>query len=255
MHRPYDNAQTVADEAAILADFAQRSQDSLAKHPHQKNLVYGNQNRQSYDFFACDKPQGTVVFIHGGYWQWCEKEDFAFVAPYCLAQNWQCLLIEYPLAPKATMGDIVDSVALALEHLQQRTDLGKHIIGIGHSAGAHLLAMHQHHTLFDEVHLLSGLYDLSPIAKTHLNDAIKLSEIDISKFSPMSQIPLHDIPIYIAYGQDELPELTQQSGNYGQILSSNGCNTMTWPMPDTNHYTILDRYFAQHFSAKTPCND
>ncbi len=246
-HRLYDNAQTVVDENAILSDFIHRSQQALNKYPS-STTTYGNNNRQDYTFFPCDQAQGTVVFIHGGYWQWCRKEDFAFLAHDCLAQNWQCILLEYPLTPHVTLTNIVDSVALALNHLNQRTDLGDYIIGIGHSAGAHLLAMHQNHALFDELHLLSGIYDLSPLQNTHLNDALQLSHHDMAKFSPITTIPTHQKPICIAYGQDELPELIAQSENYGNKLSPFLPCSTTLSLPQTNHYTILDHYFSQLFA-------
>ena len=66
--RLYDNSRTVHDEAAILADFQQRSQRSYAHHPHSSH-AYGEHPRHQYDVFTCGQPNAPLlVFIHGGYW-------------------------------------------------------------------------------------------------------------------------------------------------------------------------------------------
>jgi acetyl esterase/lipase len=43
---------------------------------------------------------GTIIFIHGGYWQSCNKEDFAFITAGPLARGFDVMLLEYTLAPQ-----------------------------------------------------------------------------------------------------------------------------------------------------------
>ena len=77
--RLYDNSRTVHDEGAILADFQQRSQLTYAHHPHSSH-AYGEHPRHQYDVFTCGQSNAPLlVFIHGGYWQWCDKSDFGFI--------------------------------------------------------------------------------------------------------------------------------------------------------------------------------
>lgn len=95
--RKYDNATTVENEGEILAGFQYRSLLSYQAYYHIKDIKYGSKNRSTLDFFPLEHVSKTVIFIHGGYWQWCDKSDFAFIAPYILAKGAQCVLLEYEL--------------------------------------------------------------------------------------------------------------------------------------------------------------
>jgi len=45
------------------------------------DLRYGDTPRERLDFYASGKPKApTLLFIHGGYWQMNDKEDFNFIA-------------------------------------------------------------------------------------------------------------------------------------------------------------------------------
>lgn len=62
------------------------------------------------------------MFIHGGYWSNCTKEDFAFIAEGPLARDLNVVLVEYTLAPEATITEIVDQIGQLLEHLAADRD-------------------------------------------------------------------------------------------------------------------------------------
>ena len=49
---------------------------------------------------------GDVNFIHGGYWQFCDKADFAFIAAGPLALGFDVVLVEYTLAPAVNLDAI-----------------------------------------------------------------------------------------------------------------------------------------------------
>jgi len=85
------------------------------------------------------------VFIHGGYWQWCDKADFAFIVPPLLEQRFRCVLLEYDLAPHSGLAEIVRQVGRALDFLRRQSWAGGPLILTGHSAGAHLAACHMAH--------------------------------------------------------------------------------------------------------------
>ncbi len=68
--RKYDNATTVENEGEILAGFQYRSLLSYQAYYHIKDIKYGSKNRSTLDFFPLEHVSKTVIFIHGGYWQW-----------------------------------------------------------------------------------------------------------------------------------------------------------------------------------------
>ena len=244
----YDNARTVENESQLLADFQRRSQRCYQQNKHIANIQYAEQPRSTLDLFPCDA-ETTVIFIHGGYWQWCEKSDFAFIAPEILAQHCQCILLEYDLAPRSTLSQMVLQIQHALDFIEQQIWRTKHVILVGHSAGAHLAALHMSHPMVSQTILLSGIYDLAPIQNTHLNPALKLSSTDLQQFSPIHDQTKMRKPYKIVYGADELAELIEQSEDYFKVrqlidqdrVSIECCSAV-------NHYSIVEHYFKTALS-------
>ncbi|MDB0280963.1 alpha/beta hydrolase [Acinetobacter seifertii] len=246
--RQYDNATTVANEGEILASFQSRSLLSYQAYHHIKDIKYGSQNRSTMDFFPLEHANKTVIFIHGGYWQWCDKSDFAFIAPYILAKGAQCVLVEYDLAPQSHISQIVAQTQKALDFIAQQNWKTDEVLLVGHSAGAHLGALCLSHPLLSEVALLSGIYDLAPIQATHLNHALKLSQDDILKCSPIHREENVDIPCMLLSGELELSELKWQSENYFDHKYKQNQNLMSLDIiSEVNHYSILDYYFKYIF--------
>lgn len=243
----YDNARTVSDENQILLDFQNRSQLCYQEYSHIAEIKYGEYPRSTLDLFPC-KSDTTVVFIHGGYWQWCQKSDFAFIAEDVLKREVQCVLLEYDLAPRSHLQQINDQILQALDFIALQEWLTPNVILVGHSAGAHLAALHLQHPLVSRAVLISGIYDLAPIQVTHLNQALNLSPSDILNFSPAYFDEPSNKPYSILYGSQELDELRWQSQQYFQIRSAIDHSLVSLrECSGINHYTILDHFFKQLF--------
>lgn len=240
----YDNARTVVDEASLLKDFRERSIRSYQTHVNIRDIHYAPSERSTLDLFPLANAHKTVIFIHGGYWQWCEKSDFAFIADDVLAQNMQCVLLEYDLAPHYKIGQIVSQIRHAFDFIEKQEWIGKEVLLVGHSAGAHLTAMMLNHPLIDEAVLLSGIYDLAPIQDTHLNVALNLSEHEIDRYSPININEKYHKPHTIYCGENELDELKSQSQIYFQKRQKIDQDFVNfYPLYKINHYNILDEYF------------
>jgi len=247
--RQYDNATTVPNEDEILTDFQLRSLVSYQKYRHIRDIQYGVHPRSTLDLFPVEQANKTIIFIHGGYWQWCEKSDFAFVAPHVLAQGIQCILLEYDLAPQSKIAAIVTQVHQALDFIGEQEWITDEVMLVGHSAGAHLSALVVGHPLISEMVLLSGIYDLEPIQKTHLNHALNLTKEDILKYSPIHHKERIDIPCTILCGELELEELKWQSQNYFESKKDQEQRLVSFTLiPHINHYTILEYYFRHILS-------
>jgi acetyl esterase/lipase len=75
----YNCVAAVANYPDLAADFRDRGQELYASWPVSKDLTYGRAPRQRFDWIAAGGPDApSVIFIHGGYWQSCVKEDYAF---------------------------------------------------------------------------------------------------------------------------------------------------------------------------------
>jgi len=73
----YDNGAAVDDENAILTSFQSRSQQVYQQVRAERNIPYSNTSREVFDWlYSAEEHKGVVIFLHGGYWQFCNKDDF-----------------------------------------------------------------------------------------------------------------------------------------------------------------------------------
>src|SRR5262249_29609501 len=87
----------------------------------QLNIAYGAGARQRYDLFGTgSEPAPLIVYIHGGYWQRGDREDYAFLARELNAAGIPVALPSYSLFPAVTVMDIVRELRAFLAHLRPR---------------------------------------------------------------------------------------------------------------------------------------
>ncbi len=97
----YDSGAAVADAPRYRADWAARSERMRARHAATMDIPYGDAPRAKLDLFlAASPPAPTLIFIHGGYWQMNQKENFAFIAEGPLAHGINVASLGYTLAPE-----------------------------------------------------------------------------------------------------------------------------------------------------------
>jgi acetyl esterase/lipase len=222
------------------ADFPARSAAFYAAHHGELDLRYGPAPRERFDFFPAGKGHQadtpTFVFVHGGYWQSCDKELCAFVAQGPLGLGMNVAVAEYTLAPDASMTQIVGEIGRLLDFLVERGH--KTLVLGGHSAGGHLTAMHRDHPAVRHALPVSGLHDLEPISRGRLNTKLKLSEEEIARFSPMRHIG-QGAPMVVSVGDAELPELIRHSHDYAHACVEAGERAVYVPVPGTDHFSVL----------------
>ena len=86
-----------------VAGWSARSDAVRKAHGGKIDLRYGAEPRQRLDFFACGTPGApTLAYIHGGYWQFNDKEPYAFFGETLLPAGFNLALLECTLAPAAS---------------------------------------------------------------------------------------------------------------------------------------------------------
>jgi arylformamidase len=247
----YNNRLQVPDFATYLERWDKLSEATREKHERIKDLQYGYHARECLDIFPCDEPNAKVlVFIHGGYWQLFDKTKFHFVAEAFLSHNITTILINYPLAPDATMDEIVASCCKLMLWLQQNLAAfncnPNEVYIAGHSAGAHLAAMLMSKQCTNETQnfikgtcLLSGLYNLIPIQLSYRNEALQMNKEMAIRNSPVELMPAQICPMIIAVGATETDEFKDQSK---QLYNKwkNKTTIELFELPAQNHFSILD---------------
>ncbi|SMB35753.1 Esterase [Serratia proteamaculans] len=244
LDKAYNVAAVVENFPALLNEFAERSRLAYSRHNWRRNLQYGKEAGNQYDFLSCGIQNApTYVFIHGGYWSSGSKEEHAFIADGPIANNMNVVLAEYSLAPGASMTQIVMDISMLIEHLTaDRDKLGiadSPVYLSGHSAGGHLAAMYRSHPAVTGVHMISAIVDLEPISLCWLQNKLELSSKEIRDYSPL----LHarkGAPTLISAGGAELPELMRQSAAYAEVCANNGEHFGHILVDGADHFGILN---------------
>jgi arylformamidase len=241
----YNNSAAVPERSAIYANWALRSASVRRDHASHLDLTYGDSPRERLDLFLADNPKApTLAFIHGGYWQMNDKENFAFFAEGLLPLGINLAVIEYTLAPAARLDRIVAEIRRAVQWLAQHLDdYGAdpaRLYVAGHSAGGNLTATTMPLPVVCGGLAISGIYDLAPIRLNYLNEKLGLDAAETERNSPLLHLPAMAGELVVAYGTRELPELRRQSIEYGRAWTERGLPGHLLPVDGANHFTILE---------------
>jgi arylformamidase len=194
-----------------------------------------------------------VVYIHGGYWQKLSKDDSCVMAPGALEQGINLAVIDYTLAPEATINHMIAQCCRAIAWLiAQSQKLGfdcSKVIIAGSSAGGHLCAsvlqaaQQSLHGLSPQAIsgavLLSGVYDLRPLVNTYINEPLNLTNQSATELSPGLYSNQGLPPCILAYGSNETQEFKRQSEEYHQQLLSDGVKSQCFEVAGRNHFDIV----------------
>jgi arylformamidase len=241
----YNNSAAVPERDAVVADWSARSAKFRHAYAGHLDLAYGDTPRERLDLFlAADPKVPTLAFIHGGYWQMNDKENFAFFAEGLLPLGINLAVIEYTLAPEARLDRIVPEVRRSVrwlaEHLGEYGADSNRLYVAGHSAGGHLTAMTMPLAEVRGGIAISGIFDLEPIRLNYLNEKLGLDMAEAERNSPARHLPATAGELVVAYGTRELPELCRQSIEYGREWNERGLPGRLLPVDGADHFTILD---------------
>jgi arylformamidase len=252
--RQYSPSSCVAAIETFLDAYVARSRDAETRFRCQKNLLWGEQADETFDYFpAASAGAPLLVFIHGGYWQEHSKDESLFAAPDCLANGIAFAAIDYTLAPRATLGAIVQQCRRAIASLhRQAATLGfdaRRIYVAGSSAGAHLAAMllvagsRAGYGLADDVVagsvLLSGIYDIEPLTGTYIDAALHLTAEDAATLSPLRLKLGRAVKTIVAWGENETDEFKRQSRAFAAALVRSGFPVSAFEVAAANHFDIV----------------
>jgi arylformamidase len=246
----YNNTKADSDWDTTFARLRAASAALYAGVDAVPDIAYGPQSRQRLDWIACGvKAAPVFIFIHGGYWQKCTKEDFALCARGPLGCGFDVVLAEYTLAPEATMTQIVSEIGALLDFLAASTTpystRDRAVVLSGHSAGGHLTAMYRNHPSIAYAFPISGLFDLAPIARTFLNEKLQLTRGEIEACSPQRHITA-GTPMTVSVGGAELPELVRQSREYADACAAVDARVDYLEVPGLTHFPVCDDLADPH---------
>lgn len=204
------------------------------------DVPYGSTDNTKYDIYGINLSNDVPVFIfiHGGYWQECNKQYAGFHIETLVSKGIKVFNIGYDLCPTVTLSDIVAEIKLAIEKIVKSCYAqGTKTIWIGgHSAGAHLAAS----ILYDQewqsemadnnclmlikgIVLVGGIYSLEPLLTTTYNNPLKLTQKEVKTLSfnhvnIKTPILLNNIKALVVVGECDAPKFIEESKNYSKKL-------------------------------------
>ncbi|GGF48545.1 alpha/beta hydrolase [Azorhizobium oxalatiphilum] len=248
----YDNRARVPNHSEIIADWIAQSARLRGDVPAADiGVPYGPSSRQSLDILWPDATRQApiVLFFHGGYWQRQHPREVSFVAQGCLAHGVAMALAGYDLAPHVPVGNIVAQARGAAVCLHHRVK--RRIVVSGHSAGGHLAAALTA-TRWHEIDPrspddmvtaglgLAGVYELAPLLSTRHNEALRLSESEADRLSPIHwSVPAgRRFSAYV--GAEESGEFRRQSHDLASAWRAQGIEADSVEVKGANHFTVVN---------------
>jgi arylformamidase len=243
------------DIGAYLEAYAERSAEARRRLGCREDIPYGDGPSELLDFFPAREPDAPLfIFVHGGYWQELSHKDGAPMAAEVIEKGYAFAALDYTLAPRGTIEKMIAEVGRAISFLESKADeLGFDAARItlsGHSAGAHLVAMQIMGRPpvpgIEHLLLLSGVYDLEPVALTSINDPLGLDIARAHALSPLLLNPVVHPRVTVAVADRDTGEFHRQSKAFAEHLARSGCPTTFLTVPGRNHFDIiLDLSFAR----------
>ncbi len=248
----YDNSGRVENASQLVSDYI----SDAADYRHQManfiefGQVYGKRERNQLDLFWPDKNKDAplVMFIHGGYWQRLDRSAFSHMAKGLNARGVAVAIPSYTLCPDINISGIIDEIRRACIILWKTYD--RPITVVGHSAGGHLAACmlatkwNRIHSVLPEQLVqsalsISGVFELAPLMKTTINDALKLTPDEARTASPYNWMIEPGLRFDAWVGGEESSEFQRQSRSQAQRWRMMGAVTRYHEIAGANHFTAI----------------
>jgi arylformamidase len=249
--RQFNPRLTADDPDSVQPRRAALSEALRARRAHVLGLKYGEREREFVDVFPADAPDAPVlVYFHGGYWRTGSARENNYMAEPFVDAGACVAVVNYDLCPTVSLATVVAQARTAIGWIAQ--NIGDHggdasrLFLLGHSAGAHLVAMaladdsgSVPHDAIIGAAVVAGIYDLDPVVRAAVNEEIGVKPEEVGPFSPLSHPPRVPLPLIVAVGLAESEEWVRQSRLYEDAAKAAGCDVARIDFPDGDHYRPL----------------
>ena len=248
----YNAQATVGDIKPFLTEYAALSSKAKSTLDCRENISFGSSSEETLDLFPAGEKAPLFIFIHGGYWRMLSKNESSFMAMNFVDHGIAVAAVNYTLRPHANLNQIVAEVRRSVAWLYDNSSFCKidpdRIFVGGSSAGGHLAGMlvsggwQKEHGLPEEVIkgglLLSGLYDLEPVALSYANEWLNIDKAAAIRNSPVNFLPEKGCRLILSYGGSETAEFKRQSVSYAANWRAAGFTADCFELSHRNHFNI-----------------
>lgn len=252
----YDVEKAVSNFPNYIQDYVDSSLEARRTLKGRKEVKYGPTLMERLTIYPAKNPLAPVlVFIHGGYWKMGTGDEYEFIAMGPWKAGFTVVIVTYSLAPNVSIPEMIRQVRASVAWTATNiADFNGDPAGIfiaGHSAGAHLAAMTvitdwSDYGLPQEtikgMLALSGLYDLLPVSQTFVQPSLRITSEQVLNSSPIRQIRSTNIPVIVAWGDQETEAFQKQSSEYLFAWKAAGNTGRSRIIAGANHFSILESF-------------
>ncbi|TAK47415.1 MAG: alpha/beta hydrolase [Xanthobacteraceae bacterium] len=249
----YNNRARVPGHPAIIASWAREAAafraEAQAGGAARLGVAYGPSPRQTLDLFGTSREGAPLaVFFHGGYWQALDPSFFSHMAKGANAHGLAMAVAGYDLCPEVRVGAIIDEARRACAFLWR--NYRRRLVVAGHSAGGHLAAClvatdwsmvgpDLPADLVPAGLAISGLFDLTPLIATSINDRLHLDEDEACAASPLFWEVAPGRALEAWVGGAESGEYLRQSRAIVEAWGRRGVATRFAEVNGADHFTMI----------------
>jgi arylformamidase len=252
----YDQEIWAPNRALIVERRKAASERARAILGMPKRVAYGPGEHEGLDIFNCGIKGAPVnVFVHGGAWRRNVAADYAVQAEPLVRAGAHSVIIDFINVDQAS-GDLFpmyQQVRRALGWVYRNAESfggdRDRIYISAHSSGSHLSGVVLTRGWKEEAVppdfckgavLLSGMYDLAPVALSKRSSYVKFTGAMVEQLSGGRFIDDLHTPLVLAIGTCETPEFQRQSRDFAAAVRAAGKPAELIVGPGYNHFELLE---------------
>ena len=252
----YDQEVYAPNRALVVGRRKTASERARAILGAPKRVAYGPGEHEGLDIFDCGVKGAPVnVFVHGGAWRRNVAADYALQAEPLLRAGAHCVILDFINVDQAK-GDLFPmyqqvcrGLAWVWNNAQSFGGDRDRLYVSAHSSGSHLSGVVltrgcQEEGLppdaFKGAVLLSGMYDLAPVALSKRSGYVSFTPEMIEQLSGGRYISGLNTPLILAYGTCETPEFQRQSRDFAAAVQATGKPVELIVGEGYNHFELLE---------------
>jgi arylformamidase len=252
----YDQAIYAPNFPQIVKRYASNSAATRARLGQPQRVDYGPSAIEKLDILRTSASNAPIhFFIHGGAWRSSVAADYAFIAEPLVAAGAHVVIPDFTWVQDAADGlwtmaeQLRHAVIWVYRHAEEFGGDQRRIVVSAHSSGAHLAAVMLTSDwakddlppdLFKAGLLISGLYELHPVALSARRNYVPFNAATEEALSAQRHIDRLRTPLVVAYGTCETPEFQRQSRDFAAAVAAAGKPVQLLTGENYNHFEMVE---------------
>jgi acetyl esterase/lipase len=243
----------VAERGAIAgrSRVAPRAKDAVELFTVKKDIAYGPSDRQKLDLYTPVEARAdgkVVIFLYGGFWRGGSKNEFSYIGESLASRGIATIVADYRVYPEVRFPAFVEDGATATRWAADHLGGADKIFLMGHSAGAHIMAMLAANTPYlakagvDRLKIrgligLAGAYDFLPIGSSAMQQVFGTANDPAVEPLSFAKRPLP--PALFIHGARDTTVPPQESEHLASAWARTGADTELKFYSGADHDAIL----------------